>query len=364
MKMPDLATTDSAIRIVRWMIEPGRNIQRGQSLVEVETDKATTEVESIFSGALVELRAAAGEQVSAGQVIAVFEVETPTAVQVAPPAHCSAADTPPSRDAARLMSPEARAPSQRSAGMFARNRAAAAAIAVAAPAASGVQLSVAQRVAARRLQESKQTVPHFYLQTSVNASRMIARREAAKPLKLAWDAFFVLAAARAIAKFDRFRCRLDGDRLTPLETDAIGVAVDEGNELFVLPVAAPTTKSVEQISAEIRQNVERLRSGDPQSRRIHPALLTISNLGVCNVEAFVPIINPPEAAILGVGRIAPTPVVKSDGSIAVEPRCTLTLSVDHRVTSGRYAGDFLTAIVEELESLQVSPRDFPREIEP
>ena len=158
--------------------------------------------------------------------------------------------------------------------MFARNRAAAAAVAAPA-AASGIPLSVAQRVAARRLQESKQTVPHFYLQTSVNASRMMARREAAKPLKLAWDAFFVLAAAKAIAKFERFRCRLDGDRLTPIESDAVGVAVDEGNELFVLPVAAPTTKSVEQISAEIRQNVERLRGGDPQSRRIHPALLTI-----------------------------------------------------------------------------------------
>ena len=157
--------------------------------------------------------------------------------------------------------------------------------------------------------------------------------------------------SKALAKFERFRCRLDGDRLTPIETDAVGVAVDEGNELFVLPVATPTTKTVEQISAEIRQNVERLRSGDPQSRRIHPALLTISNLGVCNVEAFVPIINPPEAAILGVGRVVPTPVVKSDGSIGIEPRCTLTLSVDHRITSGKYAGDFLAAIVEELESL-------------
>jgi len=340
MKMPDLATTDSAIRIVRWMIEPGQSIQRGESLVEVETDKAATEVESVVSGVLVELRAAVDEEVSVGQVIAVFEVETPTAVQVAPPAH----------DAASLPPAATGGPSQRPVGMFARNRAAAAAVA-ASVASSGIPLSVAQRVAARRLQESKQTVPHFYLQSSVNASRMMARREAAKPLKLAWDAFFVLAAAKAIAKFERFRCRLDGDRLTPIGSDAIGVAVDEGNELFVLPVAAPTTKSVEQISAEIRQNVERLRGGDPQSRRIHPALLTISNLGVRNVEAFVPIINPPEAAILGVGRVVPTPVVKSDGSIGVEPRCTLTLSVDHRITSGRYAGDFLTAIVEELESL-------------
>ena len=315
----------------------------------METDKATMEVESVASGVLCEVRSQVGESVSVGDVIAVLEVAGESRPSVSSePAPVTAAKA--GATASPVMAGPAAGPASGPVGMFARNRAAAAT--VAAPAAAcGIPLSVAQRVAARRLQESKQTVPHFYLQTSVNASRMIARREAAKPLKLAWDAFFVLAAAKAIAKFDRFRCRLDGDRLTPIDSDAIGVAVNEDNELFVLPVAAPTTKSVEQISAEIRQNVERLRSGDPQSRRIHPALLTISNLGVCNVEAFVPIINPPEAAILGVGRVVPTPVVKSDGSIGVEPRCTLTLSVDHRITSGKYAGDFLTAIVEELESL-------------
>ena len=125
---------------------------------------------------------------------------------------------------------------------------------------------------AKRLQESKQTIPHFYLQTSVNAAAMIARRKAAEPVKLAWDAFFVLAVAKAIAKFDRFRCRLDGERLVPIESDAIGVAIDQDNELYVIPVAAPAAKTVEQISAEIRQGVERLRSGDPEARRIRPAL--------------------------------------------------------------------------------------------
>lgn len=216
--------------------------------------------------------------------------------------------------------------------MFARNRAVAASPAAAKAA---IPLSVAQRVAAKRLQESKQTIPHFYLQTSVNASAMVARRKAAEPAKIAWDAFFVLAAANAIAKFDRFRCRLDGERLAPLETDAIGVAVDHENELYVIPVAAPLTKTVEQLSVEIRQRVERLRRGDPESRKIAPGLLTVTNLGVCGVEAFIPIINPPEAAILGVGKVAPTPVARDDGSIGVEPRCTLTLSVDHRIASGK-----------------------------
>ena len=79
--------------------------------------------------------------------------------------------------------------------------------------------------------------------------------------------------------------------------------------------------------------------------------MTVTNLGVCNVESFIPIINPPEAAILGIGRAMPTPVAQADGQIAVELRCTLTLSVDHRVASGKYAGDFLGTIIKELEAM-------------
>jgi pyruvate dehydrogenase E2 component (dihydrolipoamide acetyltransferase) len=347
MKMPDLATTESEIRIVRWLIEPGEKIERGQPLVEVETDKATMEVESAVSGVLAEVRSQVEEEVSVGQVIAVLEVaEAAPGVLAAGVAQDSQVAAP------AAASPVAAAPAARAAagpaGMFARNRAAAAA-----PAAqtAGIPLSIAQRTAARRLQESKQTVPHFYLQTSVNASAVVARRKAAEPAKLAWDAFFVLAVARAIAKFDRFRCRLDGERLVPVESDAIGVAVDEDGELYVIPIASPAAKTVEQIAGEIRQGVERLRSGDSEVRRIRPALMTVTNLGVCNVEGFIPIINPPEAAILGVGRVMPVPVVQDDGRIGVEQRVTLTLSVDHRVASGRYAGDFLGGIVKELESI-------------
>ena len=163
--------------------------------------------------------------------------------------------------ARRRRVPAIRAACRPAVGMFARNRAAAAA---AAPPKAGIPLERRAAVAAKRLQESKQTIPHFYLQTSVNAAAMIARRKAAEPVKLAWDAFFVLAVAKAIARFDRFRCRLDGERLMPVESDAIGVAVDTGNELYVIPIASPAAKTVEQISDEIRQSVERLRGGDPE----------------------------------------------------------------------------------------------------
>jgi pyruvate dehydrogenase E2 component (dihydrolipoamide acetyltransferase) len=344
MKMPDLAATDSEIRIVRWIVQPGEKVDRGKPLLEVETDKAAMEVESVVSGVLFEVRSQVGESVSVGDVIAVLEVEgaSPGGVFAGPgPAPTAAASA---GESAAADGPPVAA-TGRPTGMFARNRAAAA------TPAAGIPLDVAQRTAARRLQESKQTIPHFYLQTSANASGIVARRKAGEPVKPAWDAFFVLAVARAIGRFERFRCRLDGERLLPAQTDAIGVAVDQDGELFVIPIASPAAKTVEQISAEIRQSVEDLRSGAPQARRIRPALMTVTNLGVTNVESFIPIINPPEAAILGVGRVMPTPVAHDDGRIGVEPRVTLTLSVDHRVASGRYAGDFLGAIVKELESI-------------
>ncbi len=372
MKMPDLATTDSEIRVARWLIETGQKIERGQPIVEVETDKATMEVESVASGVLAEVRAAANDAVAVGQIIAVLEVEGPSPAAASSAAEKSAdvpllrrssaaADSAASTAFEQAVAPAATstaceqavahsgaAPS-RAGGMFARNRAAASvAAAIAAPLA-GIALSVAERTAGKRLQESKQTIPHFYLQTSVNAAAMIARRKAAAPAKLAWDAFFVSAVAKAIANFDRFRCRLDGERLVPIQSDAIGVAVDIEGELYVIPIAAATTKTVERISEEIREGVKRLHN-EPASRRTQPALMTVTNLGVCNVEGFIPIISPPEPAILGVGRVAATPVAR-DGWIGVEDRCTITLCVDHRVCSGKYAGEFLGAIVKELESL-------------
>ena len=232
--------------------------------------------------------------------------------------------------------------------MFARNRATAAA---APPQSASLPLSLAQRTAARRLQESKQSIPHFYLQTSFNASAIVACRKAAEPAKLAWDAFFVLRCRQGHWPVRPVplpvRRRTVGDRST---ADAIGVAIDVENELFVIPVASPAGKTVEQISEEIRRGRERLRSGDQELRRIHAALMTVTNLGVCNVESFIPIINPPEATILGVGKVMLTPVAHDDGTIVAQHRCTITLCVDHRVASGRYAAEFLEAIVKELEN--------------
>ena len=333
IKMPDAATTESEIRIVRWIVQPGQKVARGAPLLEIESDKAAMEVESVASGVLGEVRFQAGESVSVGDVIAVLEVD---------------GDAPAATRSPVTAKPAVR-PATGGAGMFARNRAA---VEAAQAAVAGIPLSLAQRTTAQRLQASKQTIPHFYLQTSFNAAAIMARRQAVETQPVTWDAFFVLAVAKAIRRFDRFRCRLDGERLVPAGTDAIGVAVGTEDELFVIPVHAPAGKTVADISDEIRRGVERLRGGDQEIRRMQPALMTVTNLGMCNVERFVPIINPPEAAILGAGKVRPTPVALASGELGVQHRGTLTLSVDHRIASGRYAAAFLEAIVTELEVME------------
>jgi pyruvate dehydrogenase E2 component (dihydrolipoamide acetyltransferase) len=348
IKMPDAATTESEIRIVRWIVQPGQKVARGAPLLEIESDKAAMEVESVASGVLGEVRFQAGESVSVGDVIAVLEVDgdAPADVAAEPtsatPAKAAATRSP-------VTAKPAVRPATGGAGMFARNRAA---VEAAQAAVAGIPLSLAQRTTAQRLQASKQTIPHFYLQTSFNAAAIMARRQAVETQPVTWDAFFVLAVAKAIRRFDRFRCRLDGERLVPAGTDAIGVAVGTEDELFVIPVHAPAGKTVADISDEIRRGVERLRGGDQEIRRMQPALMTVTNLGMCNVERFVPIINPPEAAILGAGKVRPTPVALASGELGVQHRGTLTLSVDHRIASGRYAAAFLEAIVTELEVME------------
>ena len=350
MRMPDLATTGSDVTVRRWHVQIGQRIQRGQPLLEIETDKATMDVEAIAGGVVRQLCVQPDEKVATGQLIAVIEGDG-----AATPSAATGVSSPSSAPLSAAKAQPASAPAARPiSGMFAHNRQvrAGTGAAAAAPAAlAAITPSLAHRTLARRLQASQALVPQFALQASVNARGMLARRERAAPVKLAWDAFFVYAAAQAMTRFNRLAYRYENDQLVPQGTQAIGVAVDHEGDVFVPAILAAATKSPERISEEIVDQVARLRGGETELRKLQPAVLTITNLGMTRVESFTPFINPPQAAILGVGKVMPTPIACDDGCMAVEPRATLTLAVDHRVVSGRYAADFLDALIAELENL-------------
>ena len=357
MKMPDLGTTKDEVKVLNWRVEAGQPVQRGQALVAVETDKAAMDVEAVATGVLAAVCAEPGDQVPTGQVIAMIEVKEdagdpasagPPSVGEAKPAavprkQISVAPAAPTSESQASPSPAGRQ------SMFARNRQAALA-AVEYP--ESIPLSTAQRTVARRMTESKQTVPHFCLQTSASAEPMVARRNTAVQAgkKLLWDAFLVVATGAALRRYDRMCCRFENDRLVPQGTDDVGLAVDLDGDLFVVPIADPGARTPAQISDEIVAVTARIRSGDTEAMTIRSANITVTNLGVANVESFVAVINPPESAILAVGKVAPVAVV-DEGRVVVQNRVSLTLSVDHRVASGRYAAGFLGEIVRQLESL-------------
>ncbi len=353
-KMPDLATTGGSVKIVRWLVQPGQAVTRGQFLLEVETDKATMEVEGTSAGVFTKALVLEGDSVDAGTVIAVIEAAGTKAAK------------PITAEPPMVLSEAAPQPPKKAGGFFARNRAAAVHAEAALPqdrvspadppvafSAPGqlMPLSIARRTAARRLQQSKQTIPHFYLQTSANAEPMMARRSAALPEKLAWDAFFVKAVHAAIHRFPMMAYRFEDDQLVLQTTETIGVAADIAGDLYVVPMESPGEQSVEEISRALRARVTALRGGDPQARVMKPGAMTITNLGASNVETFIAIVNPPESAILATGKIRPVVIAMSDTAFAIQHRVNLTLSVDHRVANGKYAADFLGAIVEELENL-------------
>jgi pyruvate dehydrogenase E2 component (dihydrolipoamide acetyltransferase) len=331
LKMPDLATTDTAMRVEGWLVEIGQPVKRGQALLEVETDKAVMEVEAIATGVLKAVHVQPDDEVTAGQTIATLEVESE---KTAPTA---------------TSGPVVAGTAESKGGMFARNRAQAAK-STGDDETQTVPLSTNQRTVGRRMQQSKQTIPHFYLQASASAESLLARRRNTAPSPIIWDAFFANAAAKALRKFERLCLRYENDGLVPSETDAVGVAVDLDGELFVIPLTGPADKTPEQLSVEIRTAVEKLRAGDPEARGLQPANLTITNLGSTGVETFTAIVNPPEAAILAIGKVAPVAVVL-DGVVIPQNRVSLTLSVDHRVVNGKYAAEFLRMIVDEIESL-------------
>ncbi len=349
IKMPDLGTTEDQVRIIKWLVEVGEAVELGQPLLEIETDKASMPVESFVAGTLKSIEAAPDDEVSVGQVIAI--IETGAAGPAPPPPVGAEAPAPEAPATAGSEGEAAARPrpagTKRGASMFARNRESARRRA---GGGKTVPLSAARRIVGRRMQESKQNAPHFYLQASANAEPMIARREAAAPARIVWDAFFVKAVAAGLDAFDRMRYRVSDNGLAVLPTPAVGVAVNFKDDLYVVPIREPRSLDLQQISDAIVSRLKRIRTGDPEARKLEPADLTVTYLGGVGVETFVAIINPPESAVLAVGKIEEA-VIATGGKITVQQRVNLCLSVDHRVVNGRYAALFLKRVIEELESV-------------
>jgi pyruvate dehydrogenase E2 component (dihydrolipoamide acetyltransferase) len=218
-------------------------------------------------------------------------------------------------------------------------------------------LSRLRRITAERMAASAQTTARVTLFLDADFSEAARFREQLQPEfarlgvpKLPWDALIAKAAGLALLESRALLAQwVDGQGLRPGEASHIGVAVALEPEGLVVPVLHDAgTRSLRELAADLLALVEKARAGRLTPAEMQGGAFTITNLGAYRIDGFTPIMNPPETAILGVGRIAEKPVV-IDGKLGIATLCTLSLSFDHRVVDGATAAAFLARLAGLLE---------------
>jgi pyruvate dehydrogenase E2 component (dihydrolipoamide acetyltransferase) len=403
VNMPKLGFDMAEGTLVRWVKAVGEAVNRGEVLAEIETDKATVEVESLASGTVRKHLVAEGSSVPVGSPIAVVgspdepidgleasqagssaagaqAAEPGSEATLAKKQPTAAASLPPAAEG-RIpqgvrASPLARRMAEQNAldlaglagtgpgGRVTRQDVEAAmssSLRAAAPAARRTAPGVTERIPlsrlraaiGRRMTLAKQQVPHFYLTADLNAAGLAAMRQEANAFlpeaeRLSINDFILKASALALREFPNLNASLDGESIVRHGDINIGSAVAVENGLLTVVVRQADGKSIQAISQELRTLVARAREGKVRPEDIEGSTFTVSNLGMFDIDDFVAIINPPEAAILAVGSVRDVPVVE-DGRLVPGRRLKVTLSADHRVTDGAEGARWLQVLREYLE---------------
>ncbi len=214
-----------------------------------------------------------------------------------------------------------------------------------------IPLNRLQRITAERMLKSKREIPCFYLTVRVDMTDLVACRtkmNEAGNAKVAFNDFIMKAVATGLEKFPMMTGQLAGDAIKLADAIHIGLAISVPDGLVAPLVKDVNKKDVRQIARDSQALIERARGDKLDLSDLEGGCITISNLGAFGIESFIPIVVPGQCSILGVGRIADT-CVPDNGNILVRKLMNMTLSVDHKVTNGAYAAQFLDFVKKMLE---------------
>lgn len=391
--MPKLSDTMTEGAVVVWRKAVGSQVERGEVIAEVETDKATMELEAFASGVLLEIRVPAGTTVPVGTVIGLIGAATEQpAVPVAPPPVPSPSPEPvvsPSTPVAVVPAPPETVDEVLSAPVV-RRRARELGIDLAtvtgsgpggrilledldqgaalrterpvqAPsrgpesmppvaALAGEPLSKMRLAIARTVSESWRTIPHFAVTVEVrmDAAERFRQEQLAQQTEMSLTALLVKAATLALQKFPRLNASLQGERLVMHPEINIGIAVRRDDGLLVPILRECATLPLAEMAKRLAQLVGRARNGQLNQTELNGGTFAISNLGMYQVHSFNALILPPMAAVLAVGAVRDGMVVEQRQPV-VARLLSLTLSADHRIVDGVYAAEFLQQVKHLLE---------------
>ena len=406
ISMPKLGFDMAEGTLVRWIAAEGDSITKGGVIAEIETDKATVEVESAFSGVLVHHIVSEGDIVPINTPIAVVADEGEdvdldeilVGVAAREPAEEeqieAGVDQPGEQEPGERLEEEmGKFPDGIKASPIARRMAKDYKIDLRQITGSGtggrivksdieeylksprtepsrvapplfptitdvsledetVQLKRLRMAIGRRMTEAKQTVPHFYVTHEYDMAGVMATRKQVNSMlpedeKTSVNDYILKAVALTLREFPNLNATFAGEQIIHHGHVNIGVAVAVEGGLLTIVNRDTDIKSVRQISQETKAMVSRARSGKVKPDDIEGSTFSVSNLGMFSVEHFIAIINPPEAAILAVGAVREVPVVV-DNQIVPGLRMKTTISVDHRVSDGVEAAQFLQSLAKYL----------------
>lgn len=402
--MPKLSDTMEEGTILKWVRKEGEKVKQGETIVEIESDKADMELEAYDSGILRKIIVPEGGKAPIGALIAIIgdqdedisallsttsTTEQPTPVSTETKAPTPAVPTPTpvtpapaptttplagTHDGKVKASPLAKRLAQEHSinlstvpgsgpqgrvikrdieSVLSGKTTVSRTIAPIVPGtAEDVPLSPIRKTIAKRMSESKFTAPHFYVTVDIDMEPAMAFREQinnATDLKLSFTDIIIKAAAAALMKHPNVNGTFLGDKMRQYHYAHIGVAVALDDGLVTPVIRNCEQKSIEQINRELRDLVDRARNRKLKPDEYQGATFTISNLGMFGVEDFVAIINPPESAILAIGSIVERPVVKN-GAIVIGHTMKTTISADHRILDGAVAARFLQDFKRFMEN--------------
>ena len=391
IRMPKMSDTMTEGKIAAWNKKVGDAVKSGDILAEVETDKATMELENYVKGTLLHIGIEKGQSVPVDAIIAIVGQpgEDISALLSAAPAAPAAAAKPveESAPAATVATTTTAAThdDRLKASPLARKIAEEKGIDISALNGSGengrivkrdlenvtastttkvaafspslgesfedLPLSQMRKTIARRLAESKFSAPHFYLTMEIDMDRAVearARINTSSGVKISMNDMVIKAVAAALRKNPKVNSSWLGDKIRINHHIHIGVAmaVDEG--LIVPVVKFADQKSMSQISAEVKVYAEKAKAKKLTPEEFTGNTFTISNLGMFGIEEFTAIINPPDSCILAVGTVKEVPVVKN-GQVTIGNIMKVTLSCDHRSVDGAVGSSFLQSLKGFLE---------------
>ena len=404
--MPQLSQTTDEVKLIKWLVELGEDIKKGQALCEVETDKTVMELESFEDGSVLKLLAKPGQIILAGQAVAIIgEKDEKLAenryigknldsdAQKEREQLKQTADKPEFTES-RGFSKETNPFNQESyineeyrASAIVKNIAKIKNINLRFIKGTGPQgiitkedlersfkaeprkelpdeiiLSKSQLAVARNLTASKSQIPHYYIKTIICADPVLKWRESnlipgnlglsgnpGKTSRISMSAIFVFAAAAALKKFPKINGYFKENKIVLRKNINIGFAVAEEDELYVPVVKNAGSKSIFEIDNEIKILIAKVRDGRFGEGDVSWGAFTISNLGAYGADEFCAIISPLQAGILAIGKIRKTLYADELEKISIRNEFTATGSFDHRVVNGKTGAEFLQEFKKIIE---------------